>query len=297
MAWIVVPSAPFRQQKTGIRATRIDGLKSPGCSWIPAAFGRQRKAENQTFSTTCIPAWKTLEQSLDCFVATRLAMTRIGTPRASFCAMTRRLPASATTKQTPTEMRTCEMRLATPEQFDLERGLWIIPPENVKQLQRKLRKTEDVPPYIVPLSRQAAGVVRNLFRVMTPSQRYLLRNRADPGRGVSESVLNAALKRMSYCNRLTVHGFRATFSTAFNEIGYPVAWIEAQLSHSYPNAIRAAYNHAEYVEQRRRMMQNWADRLDLLEQGKIEEASRHLVVHLESVPRLAALEQPFAQVA
>jgi hypothetical protein len=69
MAWIVVPSAPFRQQKTGIRATRIDGLenglKSPGCSWIPAAFGRQRKAENQIFSTTCIPAWKTLEQSLD----------------------------------------------------------------------------------------------------------------------------------------------------------------------------------------------------------------------------------------
>jgi integrase len=133
-----------------------------------------------------------------------------------------------------------------------------------------------------------------------PSQRYLLRNREDPGRCVSESTLNAALKRMGYRNRLTVHGLRASFSTAFNEIGYPQAWIEAQLSHSDPNAIRAAYNHAEYVEPRRRMMQDWAERLDLLEQGRIEEASRHLVVHLESVPRPAMpddVPQPFAHAA
>jgi hypothetical protein len=60
---------------------------------------------------------------------------------------------------------------------------------------------------------------------------------------------------MGYRNKMTVHGIRATFSTAFNEIGYPPPWIEAQLFHSDPNAIRAAYNHAEYVEQRRQMMQ------------------------------------------
>ena len=199
-----------------------------------------------------------------------------------------------------TGVRTCEMRLATPDQFDLERGLWIIPPGNVKQLQRKLRKTrkvEDIPPYIVPLSRQAMKVVRDLLRVAMPSQRYLLRHREDPGRSICESALNKALKRMGYHNRLTVHGLRATFSTAFNEIGYPAAWIEAQLSHVDPNAIRAAYNHAEYVEQRRRMMQDWADRLDLLEQGKVEEASRHLVVHLESVPMPERASQPFAHAA
>jgi hypothetical protein len=92
-----------------------------------------------------------------------------------------------------------------------------------------------------------------------------------------------------------VHGFRATFSTAFNEIDYPAAWIEAQLSHSDLNAIRAAYNHAEYVEQRRRMMQDWADRLDLLEQGKIGEASRHLVVHLESVSGNASTSRHMPQ--
>ena len=164
------------------------------------------------------------------------------------------------------------------------------PPGNVKQLQRKLRKTrkgEDIPPYIVPLSRQAMEVVRELLRVAMPSQRYLLRHREDPRRYLCESTLNKALKRMGYQNRLTVHGLRATFSTAFNEIGYPAAWIEAQLSHSDPNVIRAAYNHAEYVEQRRRMMQDLADRLDLCEQGRVEEAHRHLGVHLESVPRPA----------
>ena len=78
-------------------------------------------------------------------------------------------------------------------------------------------------------------------------------------------------------------------STALNEIGYPQAWIETQLSHADPNQVRGAYNHAEYMEQRRRMMQDWTDRLDWLEQGRIEEASRHLIVHLENV-----LERPAA---
>ena len=198
-----------------------------------------------------------------------------------------------------TGVRTCELRLATQDQFDLERGLWIIPPANVKQLQHKLRKTrkvEGIPPYIVPLSTQAMEVIRELLQWVSSSQRYVLRNRTDPGYCINESTLNAALKRMGYRNRLTVHGLRATFSTAFNEIGYPPAWIEAQLSHADPNAIRAAYNHAEYVEQRRRMMQDWADRLDLLEQGKVEEAGRYLVVHLENVPRPVMSEQ-FAHAA
>jgi hypothetical protein len=104
---------------------------------------------------------------------------------------------------------------------------------------------------------------------------------------------------MGYRNKMTVHGIRATFSTAFNEIGYPAAWIEAQLSHSDPNAIRAAYNHAEYVEQRTRMMQDWADRLDLCEQGRIEEACRHLIVHLPVLekPAMPEYAQSFAHAA
>jgi integrase len=199
-------------------------------------------------------------------------------------------------------VRTCELRLATPEQFDLERGLWTIPPGNVKQLQRRIRKMRkveaDIPPYLVPLSTQAMDVVRELLRLVGPSQRYLLRNRNDPERCISESALNGALKRMGYANRLTAHGMRASFSTAFNEIHYPDAWIEAQLSHVDPNRVRAAYNHAEHVEPRRRMMQDWADRMDLLEQGHIEEASRPLIVHLETVSGSRVVpEQPFAHAA
>jgi integrase len=198
-----------------------------------------------------------------------------------------------------TGVRTGELRQATSEQFDLERGLWIIPPENVKQLQHKAHQS-DIPPYLVPLSTQAMSIVRELRQAATPSQRYLLRNERNPGKCISPGTLNAALRRMGYHARLTGHGLRGTLSTALNEIGYPPAWIEAQLSHSDPNQVRGAYNHAEYVEQRRRMMQDWADRLDLCEQGRVEEASRHLGV-LESIPeRPAMLErapQPFVQAA
>jgi hypothetical protein len=94
---------------------------------------------------------------------------------------------------------------------------------------------------------------------------------------------------MGYATRLTGHGMRGTLSTALNEIGYPKAWVEAQLSHSDPNQVRAAYNHAEYLEQHRRMMQDWADRLDLFEQDQVERASRPLAVPLENVTTAPAI--------
>ncbi|MPZ42855.1 MAG: DUF4102 domain-containing protein [Betaproteobacteria bacterium] len=165
-----------------------------------------------------------------------------------------------------TGVRTGELRSAVPEQFDLDQELWIIPPVVVKQLQLKLRKeSADIPPYIVPLSSQAIAIVRYLLAAMTPAQRYLLPHRSEPKERISENTLNAALKRMGYQGQLTGHGIRATISTALNELGYRQEWVEAQLSHADPNQIRAAYNHAEYVEQRRQMMQEWADRLDQCE--------------------------------
>jgi hypothetical protein len=77
---------------------------------------------------------------------------------------------------------------------------------------------------------------------------------------------------MGYKEQLTGHGIRATISTALNEIGYNTKWIGAQLSHADPNQVSAAYNHAEYVEQRRHMMQDWADRLDQWEGQDQQEA-------------------------
>jgi len=101
-----------------------------------------------------------------------------------------------------------------------------------------------------------------------PAQRYLLPQSSDLKKRISENTLNGALHRMGYANRLTGHGIRATLSTALNELGYRKEWIEVQLSHVDPNQVRAAYNHAAYVEQRRQMMQDWADLLDGWERGE-----------------------------
>ena len=199
-----------------------------------------------------------------------------------------------------TGVRTGELRLATPDQLDLDRGLWIIPPQIVKQLQDEMRKAgkrpQDVPPYIVPLSLQAIEIVRYLLGVMRPAQVHLLTHRSELKKRVSENTLNAALKRMGYEDQLTGHGIRGTISTALNEIGYPKIWVDAQLSHSDPNKVSSAYNHAKYVEPRRRMMQDWADRLDLLEQGQVEAASAHLTIRIEGVPAMAE-DEPVAAAA
>lgn len=187
-----------------------------------------------------------------------------------------------------TGVRTGELRLATPDQFDLDRGLWIIPPDVVKQLQLDMRKKrqlpKDIPPYIVPLSVQAIEIVCHMLEQFKPAQHYLFRHDSEMKKRMSENTLNSALKRMGYRDLLTGHGIRATLSTALNEIGYPKVWVDAQLSHVDPNKVSATYNHAEYVEQRRRMMQDWADRLDLFEQNLVEPASMPLTVHLEGVP-------------
>ena len=136
-----------------------------------------------------------------------------------------------------------------------------------KMLTRKKRKRPtDIPPYIVPLSVQAMEIARHMLEDFKPAQKYLFAGVKRISDRMSENTLNAALKRMGYVDRLTGHGIRATISTALNELGYPKVWVDAQLSHADPNRISATYNHAEYVEQRRVMMQDWADRLDLFEQ-------------------------------
>jgi len=137
-----------------------------------------------------------------------------------------------------TGVRTGELRLATPDQFHLEQGLWIIPPDVVKQLQMHMRKKRkqprDIPPYIVPLSVQAVEIVRYMLDHFKPAQRYLFRHDSDLKKRISENTFNTALKRMGYLDLLTGHGIRATISTALNEIGYPKVWVDAQLSHVDP---------------------------------------------------------------
>lgn len=165
-----------------------------------------------------------------------------------------------------TGVRPGELRFSRPEHFDLENAIWSIPAEKVKQLKRKVRNEgKDIPPYIVPLSTQALKVVQELLSMCYKNQPYLLRGRIKPNKPVCENTLNLGFRRLGYEGRLTSHGVRGTLSTALNELDYDEKWIESQLSHQDPNKSRRAYNHAKYIRQRRKMMQDWADRLDAWE--------------------------------
>lgn len=162
-----------------------------------------------------------------------------------------------------TGVRTGELRQAKPEHFDLENQLWNIPPEHVKQLRKLvIVSKKKVPPYVVPLSKQAVQIVQQLFAIKHPKQPYLLGHTYNPQLPISENTLNYAIRRLGYKDRLTGHGLRATLSTALNEMDYPKQWIEAQLSHSDKDQISGTYNHAKYITQRQQMMQAWADLLD-----------------------------------
>jgi hypothetical protein len=159
------------------------------------------------------------------------------------------------------------------------------------------KQVANIPPYIVPLSVQTLEIVRHLLDQVLPAQRYLFAHRSDLTKRISENTLNGALRRMGYADQLTGHGMRATISTALNEIGYPKVWVDAQLSHADPDKVSAAYNHAEYVEQRRTMMQDWANRLDLWGQGQPKAASSPLTIRLEGAASLPLLEHANASAA
>ncbi|NVZ61218.1 integrase arm-type DNA-binding domain-containing protein [Pseudomonas gingeri] len=170
-------------------------------------------------------------------------------------------------------VRGIELRSATIDQVDYDAALWTIPPEVVKQLKKVIRRKggDEIPPYIVPLSRQAIEEMQ-LVHKLTGGYRMLIAGRNDPRKSISDGTINAALKRMGFEGLLTGHGIRATISTALNEKGWNEDWVEAQLSHAGSSKTRKTYNHAEYVAQRREMMQDWADYLDEVEFGPAQDA-------------------------
>ena len=118
-------------------------------------------------------------------------------------------------------------------------------------------------PHRVPLARQTIDVLRNI-RAITGEAALILPGARGRGRPLSENTLNAALRRLGYTkDDMTAHGFRAAASSILNECGLwnPDA-IEAQLAHVEGNAVRRAYARAEFWDERVKMMQWWADRLD-----------------------------------
>ena len=140
-------------------------------------------------------------------------------------------------------------------------------------------------PHIVPLSRQAMAILRELHPV-TGNGRFLFPGRPKKGKGgklaaiggeiaIRNKTLVQALRNLGYTkDEMTFHGFRSMASTILNERGYNRDWIERQLAHAERDSIRAAYNYAEYLPERRRMMQEWADYLaELKEKARKEAAS------------------------
>src|SRR3954469_20163936 len=123
----------------------------------------------------------------------------------------------------------------------------------------KMRET-----HIVPLSRQSVGILR-VLSVITGQQRYVFPAIGGGGRPISENTLNGALRRIGYSgDEMTSHGFRTMASTLLNEQGVHPDLTELQLAHVERNTVRAAYNRAQRLAERRVMMQNWADYLNNL---------------------------------
>lgn len=169
-----------------------------------------------------------------------------------------------------TFVRPGELRAARWEEFTLDLAdppkgrkpehpdpQWRIPAERMKMRQQ----------HIVPLSTQAVAVLRELHHVTGPDG-YLFPSVRSTSRCMSENTINAALRAMGFAqDEMTGHGFRHMASTLLHERGYRSEWIERQLAHGDTNAVRARYNYAEHLAERRTMMQEWADYLDGLASG------------------------------
>lgn len=155
-----------------------------------------------------------------------------------------------------TGLRTIELRTSEWSDIDFEKGIWQIPAERMKMRR----------PHIVPISRQARELLEEIHQ-LTGRGRYVFHGRNDAGKPMSEASINQVIKRIGYDGKATGHGFRHTLSTILHEQGYNSAWIETQLAHVDKNSIRGTYNHAQYMEGRRGMLQDYADYLDALESG------------------------------
>ena len=151
-------------------------------------------------------------------------------------------------------VRPGELRQAEWSEVTLEMAEWRIPAEKMK---KKL-------PHIVPLSFQAIAILQNL-QPFTGDGQYVFPSPRSSARPMSNNALLAALRRMGYSKEeMSVHGFRTMASTLLHELSWPSDIIERQLAHIERNSVKAAYNHAQHLPERRKMMQAWADYLDTL---------------------------------
>jgi integrase len=152
-----------------------------------------------------------------------------------------------------------EIRRAEWNEMDMNEWLWRISAQRMKMRRE----------HVVPLSRQAKSLLQEL-QPLTGNGRYVFPSGRVASRPMSENAITAALRYMGYeQGQMTAHGFRTMASTLLNEQGWSADAIERQLAHAERDEVRGAYNRAEYLVERRRMMQAWADYLDALENGAV----------------------------
>lgn len=154
-------------------------------------------------------------------------------------------------------VRPGELRRMEWAEINVEAAEWRIPAEKMKMRMQ----------HIVPLSRQALAILEEI-RPHTGDGKYVFPCVRTPARPMSENAIGAALKYLGYSTReqQTAHGFRSMASTILKEQGWNRDWIERQLAHTERDGVRAAYNYADYLPERVRMMQHWSDYLDQLKE-------------------------------
>lgn len=167
-------------------------------------------------------------------------------------------------------LRPGELRFAEWAEIDLDGAMWTVPSMRMK---RELRQKLHGAPHLVPLSRQAVAVLRDL-QPLTGNGPLVFRGERHHDRPMSDNTVNAAMRAMGFSTEeVTGHGFRATARTMLHErLGFDPHVIEAQLAHSVQDALGRAYNRTEFLEQRRKMMQAWADYLDKLRKAPTDSA-------------------------
>lgn len=164
---------------------------------------------------------------------------------------------SALQFMTLTFVRTAELRMMEWEEIDFENKLWRIPVHNMKMAL----------PHIVPLSKQALELLE-VLRPITGMKQYVFYNYST-AKPMSSNALLCAIRTMGYQGKMTGHGFRGLASTTLHEQGYMHDAIEVQLAHTVGNAVSQAYNHAQHMDYRIKMMQEWSDFIDSLRDNVI----------------------------
>lgn len=154
-------------------------------------------------------------------------------------------------------LRPGNLRQAEWADIDLDAGIWRISGDRMKG--QKIRSRPD---HITPLPAQAVQILREV-QALSGRGKYVFPARGNSGGALSENTIRTALRRMGYAD-IVPHGFRHMASTLLNELGWSPDAIERQLAHVDQNKVRAIYNQAGYLDERRRMLQAWANYLDSL---------------------------------